>query len=659
MNVTVNLQGAVMKRLKYLFIIILFLFPGIIMFNNYTRTEAKIHVNIISNGEIESVTGSGRLNIEKNITGFTNAYTGNDVKSPWQASITGVTVSDKSKYFMAKDGVLYNKKMTELVYYPSHKKASSFKVPDTIKSIGCYAFFGNRYLEKVVLNEGVKKIGWEAFKSSNIEIVNIPESVREIGYGCFSGCRKLKKVNNKASLSEIEDNTFRNCISLKKLELGSNVNKISEKAFYNCGAVINIPDGNQNYITEDGILYSAGVKKLIRYPGLKGGGYILPETVHMVSPYAFTGCRKLKSLELNGYITDFPLSQLNGCISLERLVLPENLQKAGFTDINYNGKLYTRTPVYGLVNLKEIKVHEDNAFFSVHDNALYSAGYEYLYLIPHAKEDLEIHKNTHYILDRFCQNQYTKITVQDGNKYLASYKGVLYDKNMKTIKMFPGKLESYRIPASLENADAIINYVVCEEEDYRRGSYVKGFNDVAGNLKDITVEKGNKYFSSKNGVLFNLNGTEIYLYPRARKGKYIIPSQVRKINDNAFAGAHKLTRLVVPSGVKNAGINISGCKSLKKVVFKEGVKTVYIYGGAETDFYGFMGRINVKNIYLPGTLENITIEGINNNAAIHGYNKPGMCTMYYGEEDAYKEDIISLKNYITSNGYVYKKMAAV
>ncbi len=648
-----------MKKSKYLFIIILFLFPGIIVFNNYTRTEAKIHVNIISNGEIESVTGSGRLNIEKNITGFTNAYTGNDVKSPWQASITGVTVSDKSKYFMAKDGVLYNKKMTELVYYPSHKKASSFKVPDTIKSIGCYAFFGNRYLEKVVLNEGVKKIGWEAFKSSNIEIVNIPESVREIGYGCFSGCRKLKKVNNKASLSEIEDNTFRNCISLKKLELGSNVNKISEKAFYNCGAVINIPDGNQNYATEDGILYSADIKKLIRYPGLKGGSYILPGDVHMVSPYAFTGCRKLKSLELNGYITDFPLSQLNGCISLERLVLPENLQKAGFTDINYNGKLYTRTPVYGLVNLKEIKVHEDNAFFSVHDNALYSAGYEYLYLIPHAKEDLEIHKNTHYILDRFCQNQYTKITVQDGNKYLASYKGVLYDKNMKTIKMFPGKLESYRIPASLKNADAIINYLVCEEEGYRRGSYVKGFNDAAGNLKNITVEKGNKYFSSKNGVLFNLKGTEIYLYPRARKGKYIIPSQVRKINDNAFAGAHKLTRLVVPSSVKNAGINISGCKSLKKVVFKEGVKTVYIYGGAETDFYGFMGRINVKNIYLPGTLENITIEGINNNAAIHGYNKPGMCTMYYGEEDAYKEDIISLKNYITSNGYVYKKMAAV
>ncbi len=394
---------------------------------------------------------------------------------------------------------------------------------------------------------------------------------------------------------------------------------------------MNIPDGNKNYVTEDGILYSADIKKLIRYPGLKAGIYMLPGTVHIVSPYAFTGCQKLKSLELNGYITDFPLSQLNGCISLERLVLPENLQQAGFMDTNYNGKLYTRAPAYGLISLKEIKVHEDNAFFSVHDNALYSADYEYFYLIPYAKESLEIHKNTHYILDRFCQNQYTKITVQDGNKYLVSYKGVLYDKNIKTIKMFPGKLESYRIPASLKNADAIINYVAGEEEDYRRGSYVKGFNDVAGNLKSITVEKG----------------------------KYTTPASVKKMDDNAFAGAHKLTGLVVPSSVRNAGINIAGCNSLRKVLFKEGVETVYIYGGVETDFYGFMGRINVKNIYLPGTLKNITIEGINNNAAIHGYNNPDMCAIHYSEEDAYEEDIISIENYITSNGYVFKKLEAL
>ncbi len=89
------------------------------------------------------------------------------------------------------------------------------------------------------------------------------------------------------------------------------------------------------------------------------------------------------------------------------------------------------------------------------------------------------------------------------------------------------------------------------------------------------------------------------------------------------------------------------------------MEIVYIYGGVETDFYGFMGRINVKNIYLPGTLKNITIEGINNNAAIHGYNNPDMCAIHYSEEDAYEEDIISIENYITSNGYVFKKLEAL
>ncbi len=75
-----------------------------------------------------------------------------------QCGVSDITVSKDNKYLVSKDGVLYNKKMTRLVYYPSHKKASSFKVPDTIKSIGCYVFFGNRYLKKVVINEGLEKI---------------------------------------------------------------------------------------------------------------------------------------------------------------------------------------------------------------------------------------------------------------------------------------------------------------------------------------------------------------------------------------------------------------------------------------------------------------------------------------------------------------------
>ena len=61
--------------------------------------------------------------------------------------------------------------------------------------------------------------------------------------------------------------------------------------------------------------------------------------------------------------------------------------------------------------------------------------------------------------------------------------------------------------------------------------------------------------------------TKIYLYPRAKKGQYTIPGTVKEIEDNAFAGAHKLTALTVPSSVKSAGINITGCSLLKKIIF--------------------------------------------------------------------------------------------
>ena len=81
--------------------------------------------------------------------------------------------------------------------------------------------------------------------------------------------------------------------------------------------------------------------------------------------------------------------------------------------------------------------------------------------------------------------------------------------------------------------------------------------------------------------------TKIYLYPCAKKGQYTIPGTVKEIEDNAFAGAHKLTALTVPSSVKSAGINITGCSLLKKIIFKEGIKNIYMYGGTETDFYGF------------------------------------------------------------------------
>ena len=53
---------------------------------------------------------------------------------------------------------------------------------------------------------------------------------------------------------------------------------------------------------------------------------------------------------------------------------------------------------------------------------------------------LDIHENTEIILNERGANNFEEITIPESNKYFASYKGVLYDKLIETIKIFPGKM---------------------------------------------------------------------------------------------------------------------------------------------------------------------------------------------------------------------------
>ena len=63
-----------------------------------------------------------------------------------------------------------------------------------LKEIGDAAFSGCDSLNNVVLPEGLKKIGDNAFFSSGIIIMDIPEGVTEIGDYAFGNCASLGSV---------------------------------------------------------------------------------------------------------------------------------------------------------------------------------------------------------------------------------------------------------------------------------------------------------------------------------------------------------------------------------------------------------------------------------------------------------------------------------
>ena len=73
------------------------------------------------------------------------------------------------------------------------------------------------------------------------------------------------------------------------------------------------------------------------------------------------------------------------------------------------------------------------------------------------------------------------------------------------------------------------------------------------NLVDIFVKGNNPMFCSIDGVLFNKDKTELWVYPAGRSGEYKIPESVTNIIEWAFCGCGMLTTVQIPDGVTYIG----------------------------------------------------------------------------------------------------------
>ncbi len=104
-------------------------------------------------------------------------------------SLTGITVSASNKaYSSDKYGVLFNKNKTELIQYPIGNTRTSYSIPDSVTSIGSYAFKDCVSLTSVIIGNGVTSISEGAFDDcDSLTSITIPDSVTSIGsYAFFS-----------------------------------------------------------------------------------------------------------------------------------------------------------------------------------------------------------------------------------------------------------------------------------------------------------------------------------------------------------------------------------------------------------------------------------------------------------------------------------------
>ncbi len=155
--------------------------------------------------------------------------------------LEGVWVSKDNPYFVSdENGVLFNKEKTKLVCAP-RTISGSYEVPDSVTTIGEWAFCGCENLTNLTLPSGLKSIENHAFHVCRQMTINgIPNSVQFIGRQAFSLCAALESVTIPEGVTEIGELAFRGCTSLKSVKLPDSLKTINMGAFTKCTSLESI-----------------------------------------------------------------------------------------------------------------------------------------------------------------------------------------------------------------------------------------------------------------------------------------------------------------------------------------------------------------------------------------------------------------------------------
>lgn len=205
---------------------------------------------------------------------------------------------------------------------------------NSINSIGNYVFSYCSSLEYINLN-GVESIGAAAFDSctrlNNLDL----STVKTISSSAFNGCSSLESVN-LASVQSLEGASFRNCSALKSVELSNSLTSIGNSSFASTGLEsITIPEGVTtigNYAFENcDFLLSA----------------MLPKSLKTIGNEAFCNCG-LVDVNMNTGVTTIGYRAFYGCSNLEEISIPATVTQIGneaFSNTNIKTfKCYAAVP---------------------------------------------------------------------------------------------------------------------------------------------------------------------------------------------------------------------------------------------------------------------------------------------------------------------------
>ena len=243
-------------------------------------------------------------------------------------SLTGIWVAEGNSHYSSDvSGVLFNKDKTTLVQCPG--AFAAYTIPNSVTSIGEYAFYDCTSLTSVTIPDSVTIIGdFAFFYCTSLTSVTIPDSVTSIGYKAFCSCESLTSVTIPDSVTFIANEAFADCKSLTSVMIPNGVTSIHDDAFSRCTSLTSVT---------------------------------IPDSVTSIGDGAFFYCTSLTSVTIPNSVTIIGDSAFSHCKSLTSVAIPDSVTIIGggaFSDCdNLTDVYYTGTEIAW----NKIKISDDSA----------------------------------------------------------------------------------------------------------------------------------------------------------------------------------------------------------------------------------------------------------------------------------------------------------
>lgn len=183
---------------------------------------------------------------------------------------------------------------------------STVVIGNGVEEIGYEAFYGCPKLTDLTLGNSVRTIGSNAFRSSGITSLVLPDSVTSIGMYAFWYCQGITDITIGDGVTYLTACAFGYCTSLTSVTFGCNVTRIGQSSFEGCKSLteITIPDGVTR-IDESAFEECTGLTTVN-----------MPNSVSVIDPGAFRNCSSLAEITLGTGLSSLGDYAFQNCSNL-------------------------------------------------------------------------------------------------------------------------------------------------------------------------------------------------------------------------------------------------------------------------------------------------------------------------------------------------------